>query len=153
MEYLRAAAVVCVFTVSAFSSVAAQGQEDGRIVPGERVGRIALGMNAADLYRALGEPLSTKTYTDGVGYGWNGIKVTLNRGGVVTMIQTTSPNYSLADGLAVGASQLALQAKRAGAAWSRTDGDETKLCYNDGLIVWVSAGKVIDIQVNSRGCR
>ncbi len=85
---------------------------DNFIVPGQRIGRVFLGMSTVQLYRAMGEPKESTTFNDGSsGYSWKDLWVVADRTGKVVWTQAQGPRYSLADGLTVGASLLAFQAQ------------------------------------------
>src|SRR3982751_800817 len=83
---------------------------DSAIVPGERIGPVALGMSGAQLLQAAGAPrTSNHSYTLGLTSAQfpNGVDVNVrdsdNR---VTNASTTSGRFATADGLRVGVTEL-----------------------------------------------
>jgi len=127
---------------------------DNLIVPGERVGRVFLGMTTAQLYRVMGEPTNTVAYNaGGFRYEWRDLSVIVNRSSTVTWMITSGSTYSLAGGVTVGSSTLALQSNRPPPAFSRAeDASRTSYCYSDGLGVDTKSNNVVGIEVWSRGC-
>src|ERR1700752_835275 len=86
---------------------------DSLIVPGDRVGRVFLGMSVAQLYPALGDPNSSMAFDDGgFAYDVNNLHAVVNQSKTEAGMVVYGPTFSLSDGLTVGSSTLALQSKR-----------------------------------------
>lgn len=141
-------------------SAGAQGQNDHLIVPGQRVGPVYVGMTAAALYQAMGDPQSTDRMVDPmrVIYHWSSIVVEMSVPGasapafgfrnrtsdsVVMYVSAVDPTFATRDGVAVGASELSAEARLGSPSNNTTilgglDG-QTPIgyvtCYNSGLIV------------------
>jgi hypothetical protein len=142
-------------TLLVVSPALSQAQNDHQIVPGQRVGPVTIGMSAADLYRAMGEPTKSRNYANGAGYSWGGLQANLGADGRVIEILVLDGSYLLVGGLAVGSSQLALSVKRPQPAWSKADlpPGASKYCYSDGLVVWTDpSGSIQTIDVVPPGC-
>jgi len=154
MSPLRSTAMALILAAIAVTTVSAQGANDRQIVPGARVGPISLGMTAGDLYRTMGEPKSSMSFTDGsFRYEWNEIFVQSDRGGHVTTISPTSGGYTLNPGLSIGSSELALQAQRPAPAWVRASMPfHNSYCYDDGVMIDTAQGQISNITVWSAGC-
>jgi hypothetical protein len=127
---------------------------DNLIVPGERIGRVFLGMSTAELYRAMGDPINSTAFNSGTfGYEWHDLNVMVSQSKTVTWITTSGSTYSLVGGLTVGSSILALQSTRPAPAFSKAfDASRNSYCYSDGLGVDTRANNVVAIQVWSPGC-
>lgn len=104
------------------SALAAPGDHD--VVPGERLGKIRIGMSAADVHAALGTPGGSYPRADGlVEEVWSGgkndvqqVRVWLERGKAV-QVSATSKAFKTKDGLSTGAEPaaiVALKLKRTG---------------------------------------
>lgn len=86
---------------------------DKLIVPGERIGPIALGMPQADVLKILGTPPHTNVGEWASMYYYADLAVWIkNDSNHVIMIQTSSPEYATADGIRVGMSEPEVKAKR-----------------------------------------
>lgn len=151
MRLLLAATLALIVTGASFSF--AQAQSNNRIVPGQRVGLIRLGMNTAEVYKILGEPKVSTGHTDGhFSYQWPGLFIEIDNDAVET-VRVSSGSYALADGLAVGASEMALNAKRPPPTFTMAESPgRNRYCYSDGLLVFTSEGKVNQINVNAPRC-
>ncbi len=101
-------ALVFLIGVSGAAS-AATAPRDTVIIPGERVGPIALGMNAAELEASVGVPgTMRKEGTDTV-YAWGEVSAQIGgKSGVVDLITVNDERYETADHLRVGLSALAV---------------------------------------------
>ena len=127
---------------------------DDQIVPGKRVGPVAIDMSAQDLYRAMGEPRSSDVGEEKTSYVYDGLQVGVeNDSQLVYRAFATSPKYKLEKGIAVGSSALAVIA-----AYGEPDerdatpaGDKT-FCYGY-FELYLKAGTVAAIMVSKGGCR
>jgi hypothetical protein len=109
---------------------------DRLIVPGVRVGPIAIGMTSADLLRHVGEPSRTDRLLDGNTYHFGGIRAFVGKSTLkVHNISVTDSDYATREGLRVGSSELAVKANRG--APDRVQGNEQVEwwhCYRDGIV-------------------
>jgi hypothetical protein len=127
---------------------------DNLIVPGERVGRVFLGMTTSQLYRVMGDPINSMAFNSGgFRYEWRDLDVIVSQSKTVTWITTSGSTYSLSGGVTVGSSALALQSNRPPPAFSKAENaSRTSYCYSDGLGVDTNTNNVVAIQVWSPGC-
>ncbi len=140
----------------AVSSAFAEGPNDHVIVPGQRIGPMSLNMSTADLYHAMGEPKNSVTANNGTwaSYEWDGVMVWTDLpAGKVTAVLASAPQYSMKDGITIGSSELALRVNRPSPVWTKATTPATKeYCYDDGLNIGTTDGKVSFIKVWSPGC-
>jgi len=86
---------------------------DKLIVPGKRIGPIALGMPQADVLNILGKPPKSIIHTDGhSSYFYADLLVFISNNSRVYRVNTTAPEYSTADGIRVGMTEPEVRAKR-----------------------------------------
>ena len=132
----------------------AKKKNDHLIVPGQRIGLVALGMSAADLYRLMGEPKSQLNDSAGrFTYEWADLIVSADRSGNVVEVSATGPAYFLIKTVGPRASELALQAVRPAPVLSQALSPGTnKYCYSDGLTVTTVGGNISNISVDAPGC-
>lgn len=89
----------------------AWAQADTLIVPGARMGSIALGMSAKQLLAAAGAPTNADSGDKGAQYWWGKTSAAATvRPDAVTTVSTEDPRYRTADGLGVGSSELQIRA-------------------------------------------
>ncbi len=154
MTPLRSTALALLLAGVAVTTVSAQAANDYKIVPGVRIGPVNLGMTAAQIYAAKGEPKSSMSYTDGhFSYDWGDISVQSDKAGHVVVINPGNGAYTTPDGLQIGSSELALQAKRPNPAWVKAPLPEhNDYCFDDGLGVNTYQGRITGMTVWSVGC-
>ena len=128
-------------------TAAAPAPRDTMIVPGERVGPIALGMTAMELAGAAGTPPQTLQQGRDAIYSWGDIAAQISEGAPgVDVITVNDPRYETANHIRVGLASLAATvvlgqpAKRSG-----SPGLET-LDY-EGLSVVVRNNLIAQIRV------
>lgn len=131
---------------------------DNLIIPGQRIGPISLGMTAAQLLHAVGEPDRVANYTAGADHRmmqtlWFGsVEVhmpTLNPQRV-TSIRTTDGRNATAQGLRVGSSTLSFSGALGPPGMIRAQND---WCYVSGLeAVFDNNGKATAVIVQTPGC-
>lgn len=101
---------------------------DKLIVPGKRIGPIALGMPQADVVKILGIPKQTWVDKDGSIYNYPDLDVRINdKTNSVSSLMTLSSEYATADGIRVGMTEPEVRAKRGKP--SRMHKDEHILVY------------------------
>ena len=130
---------------------------DYSIVPGQRIGPISLGMTEADLYRAMGEPTKSYSYSSSTAYqfGPNTPSVTAtvyHSTRKIHVIGTNSRSYSTPEGISVGSSELAARAAYPRANW-KSDEIGSWFCDPRGMKINVVQGVVGVITVWSPGCQ
>jgi hypothetical protein len=135
--------------------------DDGRIVPGWRMGKVHLGMGAADLIAALGPPSNTNVMVAGswAQYSWidaTGAELLVEVGqGRVARIRTGSVDthsptaYSTAEGLRSGLSELEAVAKIGMPDSSRTSGEVAQhlYCYKTGIWFTLHPSRLVTAQI------
>jgi len=132
---------------------------DSLIVPGDRVGRVFLGMTEEQLYERMGNPSNTHLLIlNGVQvnvYQWDDLEVSVqpsNR--QVVDIRVDGPRYATREGVSVGSYELEMKAKLGEAAWGPVpayrDRNVFKYWFNSGLRVDVEEGKVVQMGVYRR---
>ncbi len=136
------------------AEASAATKNDHLIVPGSHMGQVHLDMSTRELYQAMGQPKNSATIRDGTWYTFEQLSAMTDlSSGKVSFISTTSPLYTLKDGLSVGSSLLELRSTMANPVWwSDTMPGSTEYCYQDGLFVGTREGKVSIIRVQSSGC-
>ena len=111
---------------------AAQPVFDSQIVPGQRIGPVALGMSSTQLLQAAGSPATSNHVGDVTAARFsNGIDVNVRDGDSrVTSVSTTESRYATPDGLRVGVSELEVRARRGAPAGVLDEqGMDRYLCY------------------------
>lgn len=146
----------CAGTGDVLPTPPAEPIHDHLIVPGVRAGPISLGMTAADLYRAMGEPLKS----EGI---WQGAATEFTYPGLTARVSTnlqrinyiyvTSPEYATRTGVRVGISDLAVRASNGSpTTYSAVTQEISGMCYANGLAVNMRYGVVSGVVVWTPGC-
>ncbi len=128
---------------------------DEMVVPGGRIGPIALGMSAATLFNTLGTPDESNRFKDAqaIHYKSVGLRTTvLDSYQQVINVHTDEPRYATAEGIRVGASELEVRAKLGPPVSTSTFGEgelfRQMMCYGTGLQLILGAnGKVLSMGV------
>jgi len=139
---------------------------DTLIVPGCRIGPIAVGMTEADLLRAIGSPERSSPLGSHQGvsvtiyeYEGRGLRAWV-RGDRVNEVWTSDARYATEKGVKVGSSELELRVALGQPSWSRPfsyavrGNNSVGYCYPSRLYVFVMAegpraGKVDHFRLNS----
>lgn len=131
---------------------------DQLIVAGHRIGPVSLGMTAAQLLQALGEPDKVSNYTAGADHRmmqsllFRSFEVhmpTLNPQRV-TSIRTTDGRYATVQGLHVGSSTLSFSGALGPPGMIRAPND---WCYTSGLeALFDNDGRATAVIVQTPGC-
>ena len=141
-------------TTAGFPVVA--GQNDNLIVPGARVGRVALGMTETEIYNAFGDPAETKFTSYGARihyyYPSMGLDVGVDKSSHrVVAIGVMDSRYSTAEGVHKGSSGLELQAKL-GSNRGPCDLNLGCMFNYEGLVVSVAGNRTVEwMSVVQRG--
>lgn len=143
-----------IYALEAKGEMAAKAKQDTQIVPGQRIGRITVGMAHGNLRQILGEP--SETYNIGTwwrNYSWStGLRISIKMSlDAVDSVQVSSPatQYRTAEGLAVGSSESEIRSRlgvpdRSG----RIKNENGNLyCYRSGLRLIARDGQVKNIEV------
>lgn len=128
---------------------------DDTIVPGSRIGDVALGMTNKQLLEAEGIPeQSNRPFTTAATYhyGNNHLLVSVDDASQqVWWIYVNSDLYQTKEGVEVGQSELEMRAALGNPDESRNIGTdeipEYLNCYKSGLSVYVMQGKIVQIGV------
>jgi hypothetical protein len=86
------------------------GTADGKIIAGQRIDRLALGMSTADVFKVFGEPTESVRLSNT--YVWGPIGAAF-RGDpeFAWRVLTNSPSHTTPEGLHVGSSEFEMKAK------------------------------------------
>lgn len=142
-----------IYALEAKGEMATKAKQDTQIVPGQRVGRVTVGMAHGDLRQILGEP--SETFNIGSwwrNYSWSsGFRVSIKMSpGVVDSVQVFGParQYRTAEGLAVGSFESEITSKLGAPDRSgRIKNEGANLyCYRSGLRFIARDGKVTMIE-------
>jgi hypothetical protein len=121
---------------------------DALIVPGERVGPIALGLSEADLVMAAGAPASTLRQGNQTIYAFGRVSAQISQSGV-DLITVDDPRFETADHLRLGlALPVAISLLGQPAKRTTTNGVET-LEY-EGMALIVRSNLVVQIRVQRK---
>jgi hypothetical protein len=138
---------------AALLALAAPLRAGDLIVPGKSIGPVLIGMTAQELYRAMGDPLSSNVGEEKTTYTYDGLQVGVeNDTQLVYRAFATAPRYKLVKGIGVGSSALAVVA-----AYGEPDErDETPkgnktLCYGD-FEIYLRDGAVAAIMISKEKC-
>lgn len=172
---------LCVLTACAgtMPTPPAEPIDDTQIVPYSRIGKLALGMTEAMLFKAMGEPekthcIGTKKLSEAT-YACEGDNTYVYQGGTLFIgfskgrayyVETTSSRYATADGVSVGASDLRMRAAWGTPTKTRElgpcgdpacdtiDVETYEYCFKNGLQADIDADtrKVRMIGVRVSGC-
>src|SRR5688500_10514351 len=113
------------------------------IVPGERIGRIRIGMNESQVVAALGSPTEREVleYNGEVQMTWEAENYDINlsltgNDGVVSRVVTSRRLYATAEGLSVGSSLSDVTAVMGnpGRRWESELNRGAKVCYSQGIV-------------------
>jgi hypothetical protein len=131
---------------------------DNLIVSGQRIGPISLGMTAAQLLQALGEPDRVDNYTAGADrrmmqtlwFGSFEVHMPTLNPQRVTSVRTTDGRYATAQGLRVGSSTLSFSGSLGAPGMIRAQND---WCYVSGLeALFDKDGRATALIVQTPGC-
>jgi hypothetical protein len=126
---------------------AAAPVQDTLIVPGERVGPVALGMNPAELAQAVGSPGDVQHQGSATIYSWGQIVAEIaDKSPGVDLITVNDPRYETANHIRVGLAGLAVTAVLGLPASTTTQQGLITLDY-DGLTVIMRNNLVAQIRV------
>ncbi|HEV2173615.1 MAG TPA: hypothetical protein VGR71_08610 [Nitrospira sp.] len=132
---------------------------DDLIVPGNRIGPVAIGMTSKQVLEAKGTPGdSTFRYTDAAVYPYDQNEYSVVVDDVtqqVWRVETSSDEYRTAEGVGVGQSELEMRANL-GNPNSATNEDNADpptflYCYDKGLAIYTFRGKIFKISVFNPG--
>lgn len=147
------ARIVCLALAACLASAAPLHAAEELIVPGKSIGPVLIGMTAQELYRAMGDPLSSKVGDEKTTFTYEGLQVGVeNDTQIVYRAFATSPRYKLVKGISVGSSALAVVA-----AYGEPDErDETPsgnktMCYRD-FEIYLRDGNVAAIMISKGTC-
>lgn len=138
-----------VIVSAAVEKVAAQrSSSDHLIVPGKGVGPVSLGISQTELYRIMGEPTETWTGSEGATYTFGPLVVFLDYRTGVFQIQAKGSEFATPEGIRVGDSALALEAKL-GPPQSREKHDRLWIYdyRSKGIRFGIMDGHIVDIYV------
>jgi len=130
--------------------VPAQPIFDQVVVPGQRIGPVALGMQGSDLVRWLGPPVrSHHAFDDGTMNTFaNGINAFVkDKDNRVSMISTDAPGYATSGGAGVGSSEIEIRS-RMGAPTKTSSEAFRALCYPGMAFTLNQDGRAWSISVS-----
>ena len=117
MRMLRST-IIAALSALLIALTGTNAEADNLIVAGQRIGPISLGMSAAELFRVMGDPTETQSnefmqsYLFGrkheYGFWTLNVRVENSR---IFAVTTSGPEFSTPDGIHVGDSRLAMEAK------------------------------------------
>jgi hypothetical protein len=128
---MRTLAIALIVLLALTPAVAAP---TGRIVPGERIGPLRLGMSITDAVKALGEPTERRE-GDQVWVGWprEGLGVWLKSGRIVTIMLRGNRAYRTAEGVGIGTDREQVLAVYGGAYQAEEDAYSLVITYRRGI--------------------
>ena len=125
---------------------------DQLIVPGARVGPIALGMSSASLFEIMGAPEESMRFKDSMSavYSSSGVNaLVLDATSQVFSISATDRRYSTAQGIQIGSTELEIRAKMGVPSSDTRLGNTHEMCYETGISFTISLeGRVQYIEVH-----
>ncbi len=135
------------------------GRNDNLIVPGQRIGKVAVGMPARQLVNAAGSPKDSSRLGKGfVSDFGDGLVAVVNDGDLkVVTIGTSDPWYATPEGIRAGSSELEVVARLGKAQAVSEDRGKPNIktyCY-PGLEIdfWPQQRGVAALRVTSLACR
>jgi len=133
---------------SQYRSIQCTPRNDSLIVPGERIGRVCLGMSLAELHRNMGEPVGLFGTSSGNvhfgampgNYAAGTGQITAHFGAeIVDQISVRVSDYATREGLRVGSSALAVRS----APGPPDTAADWRYCYRDrALLFHLDNGRV-----------
>ena len=137
-----------------------QGRNDNLIVPGQRIGKVAVGMPAKDLVHAAGRPKdSTRTAKGSMisDFGDGLVAVVSDAELRVVTVGTSDPWYTTVEGIRAGSSELEVQALlgKAQSIYEERGKPSIKTYCYPGLEIdfWPQQRGAAAVRVTSLGCR
>jgi hypothetical protein len=125
----------------------APAPRDTLIVPGERVGPLALGMTATDLAGAVGTPPQALQQGKDTVYSWGDVTAQISEGASgVDVITVNDPRYETSNHIRVGLASLAATAVL-GQPAKRTGSPALETLDYEGLTVVVRNNLIAQIRV------
>ena len=126
--------------------------KDDLIVPGKRIGPVAVGMSVSQLYDVMGAPTQSEKGRGTERCVFEDLEVVMDDADQsVISVATQSADYATADDIKVGLADLGVRAKLAklsGRLLIKEEGD-TRTYFTAGMMVLVSGGHVKSITVRS----
>jgi len=124
--------------------------KDDLIVPGKRIGPVAVGMSVSQLYDVMGAPTQSEKGRGTKRYVFEDLEVLMDDAEQsVVSVATQSADYATVDDIKVGLADLGVRAKLAklsGRLLIKEEGD-TIAYFTPGMMVLVSGGHVKSIAV------
>jgi hypothetical protein len=143
----RALSAALFLVLAGGAADAAQPVRDTMIVPGERIGPVALGNSLADLTQALGMPSGTLHQGNATIYSWGPIAAQMDdKTPGITAIMVTDGRFETDSHIRVGLAALAVTAVL-GAPLKQTSSAGIDTLDYDGISVMVANAMVVQIQV------
>ncbi|HSN18353.1 MAG TPA: hypothetical protein VLV87_09080 [Gammaproteobacteria bacterium] len=132
--------------------------DDSLIVPGKRIGPVAIGMTSKQVLEAKGSPHASVRFKDAALYNYGdksdyGVLVDDDTQ-QVWRVQTTSDSYDTEEGIHVGQTELEMQASLGKPDNSTHDDNDEPVyqyCYDRGLAVYITQGKIFMLSVFNPG--
>jgi hypothetical protein len=126
--------------------------KDDLIVPGKRIGPVAVGMSVSQLYDVMGAPTQSEKGRGTERCVFEDLEVVMDDADQsVISVATQSADYATADDIKVGLADLGVRAKLAklsGRLLIKEEGD-TITYFTAGMMILVSGGHVKSIAVRS----
>lgn len=126
--------------------------DDSLIVPGNRIGSVAIGMTSKQLLKAKGSPSSSPMrYTDAANYSYDQLRYSVvvdDATQQVWRIATSDGRYRTVEGVGVGQTELEMRADLGNPDQTKDMGNDTFLyCYDKGLAIYIAQNKIIQASV------
>lgn len=129
--------------------------DDSLIVPGDRIGPVAIGMTSKQVLQVKGTPgNSTFRYSDAAVYPYDENKYSVvvdDATQQVWRVTTFSDEYQTAEGVGVGSSELEMRANLgnpdSSTNWDNAEPPTYLYCYDKGLAIYILLGKISKISV------
>jgi hypothetical protein len=143
--------------ISEGESRASAEASDNRIVAGQRIGPISMGMSKAQVFRVMGDPTSSDEILNI--YTFGKLNVDFGKTGRVWQIATQNSQFATPEGVRVGDSALAMEAKlgppKSRQNWTHLDRVAFKYVYEakgvpGGIEFRSENGRITNITVYSR---
>ena len=126
---------------------------DYQIIPGHRIGPIALGMTPTQLYEAMRDPKQTVKLVNATIYEFPELNVwVLQSTEKVHLIGANSRRFATPEGLHDGDSELAARAAYPNAQWKTDAEGHSRYCDARGMQISTYNGVVSGILVQAPGC-
>jgi hypothetical protein len=144
---LRLALAAALFALCA--TAASAQSSDNLIVPGQRIGRITIGMPVAEVYAVLGAPTKTFKLESQTQYLYSDVNVIIEDSTQqVGLAGAVSSKYKTREGVGIGSADIEVRAKLGNFSTVKQIPNGAAYCYQSAMFIVTRNGVVEQLAVS-----